>query len=344
MNKKTRVLIFPCGSVMAAEIYQALRYSAHVELFGASSVDDYGRFLFERYTGGLPYISDNEFDEAFAAVIKRLNIEMVFAPHDSIINHLAPKAQAMGFFLVNGDPTTAAIVRKKSATYSLFSDCDWTPETYKSLPEVQDWPIIIKPDIGQGGCDVFLVRNLNEASLAVGRIANPVFLEYLPGGEVTVDCFSDRNRKLIWVGPRSRVRVRGGVAMRTNTLELSREIEFIASEINSRLNLRGPWYFQLKAGLKGKWKLLEIACRIGGATAAQRARGINLPLMAVQDYLGRDLIVAHNPQVNCIERNISSRATLDFDFDTIFIDLDGALIINGFAVPQVLFFYLNLLL
>ncbi|MEK7317922.1 MAG: carbamoyl-phosphate synthase large subunit, partial [Pseudomonadota bacterium] len=74
MNKKLRVLVFPCGSENAAEIHQALRYSLHVELFGASSVDDHGRFRFERYVGGLPKISDAEFDSTFSRLLVELDI------------------------------------------------------------------------------------------------------------------------------------------------------------------------------------------------------------------------------------------------------------------------------
>jgi hypothetical protein len=49
-SRRTRVLVFPCGAETATEIHQALRYSLHVELFGASSVDDHGRFRFKFMT------------------------------------------------------------------------------------------------------------------------------------------------------------------------------------------------------------------------------------------------------------------------------------------------------
>ncbi len=72
---------------------------------------------------------------------------------------------------------------------------------------------------------------------------------------------------------------------------------------------------------------------------AQRARGINLPLMAVQDYLERDLVVLGNPH-DCAwsERNIATRTELDFDYDTVVVDLDDTLILDGYAVPQTMAF------
>src|SRR5271165_4177623 len=150
MDERIKVLVFPCGSENGSEIHQALRYSLHVDLLGASSVEDFGRFRFDHYVGGLPNIRDTEFDGFFSSLIARLGTRVVFATHDSVLEYLAPRAAGMGFFLVNGDPATATIVRKKSATYALFGDCDWIPRVFKTIGAIDRWPIIIKPDTGQG--------------------------------------------------------------------------------------------------------------------------------------------------------------------------------------------------
>ena len=338
MSKKIRVLVFPCGSENAIEINRALRHSVHADLFGASSVDDHGRFRFEQYIGGLPNINDKEFDNAFASLIARLKIDIVFATHDTVMEYLASRAQAMRFFLVNGDPVTTAIARRKSLTYQSFADCNWMPNVFNSVNDIKDWPAVIKPDLGQGGQGVTVVRDISEATLALSNILNPVIVEYLPGDELTVDCFTDRNRNLVWVGPRTRERIKAGIAMRSNLLDVDSEVNGIASEINRRLNFRGPWFFQLKRDRLDKYKLLEISCRIAGSMAAQRARGVNLPLMAVQDFLGRSLVTTPNLQVNLIDRNIATRANFVFKFDTVFVDLDDTLIIEGFAAPLVIAF------
>src|SRR5204863_4782695 len=132
-------------------------------------------------------------------------------------------------------------------------------------------------------------------------IAEPLLVEYLPGDEITVDCFSDRNRNLIWIGARTRERVKAGITMRSTFLKLTPDIDAIARKLNDGLTLRGPWFFQLRADRNHEWKLLETSCRVAGAMAAQRAKGINLPLMAVQDYLGRSLISLPIPEINLIE-------------------------------------------
>ena len=137
----------------------------------------------------MPNIREREFDEAFAGLIARLHIDMVFATHDSVLEYLASKAGEMNFYLVNGEPRTGTIARRKSATYSLFSEYPWVARVFRSTEDVQEWPIIVKPDMGQGGQQVVLAHDPAEAARAATTMAEPMLVEYLPGAEITVDCF-----------------------------------------------------------------------------------------------------------------------------------------------------------
>ncbi len=242
----------------------------------------------------------------------------------------------MNFYLVNGDPRTASITRQKSLTYALFADCPWAPKTFANASEVAEWPVVLKPDKGQGGQGVHLIGEADQISHAA--VESPILVEFLPGEEITVDCFSDRKQRLLWVGPRTRERVRAGITMRSRALELTREIQVIADTVNERLNLRGPWFLQLKRDRFGRFKLLEVCCRTGGAMVMQRARGVNLPLMAIQDFLQRDLVPLPNPYVCTIDRNLATRAFLDFDYDTVVIDFDDTLVVDGVANPHAVAF------
>ncbi|SAK99812.1 carbamoyl phosphate synthase-like protein [Caballeronia fortuita] len=338
MNSKVRVLVFPCGSESASEIHQALRHSVHVELFGASSVEDHGRVRFQNYIGDVPNIADASFDASFARIVADHSIDMVFATHDTVLDYLAPRADALGFFLVNGDAAATHVARRKSATYTLFDDCAWSPAMFSNVDAVKSWPAVVKPDLGQGGQGVAVVRNANEAWTAIEATRHPVLVEYLPGEEITVDCFTDFERELVWAGPRTRERVRAGISMRSRFVELTPDIREIAETINARVAMRGPWFFQLKRAANGEWKLLEISCRIAGTMVAQRARGINLPLMAVQDFMKRKLLPLDCKHVPLIERNIATRAVFDYEYDDVFVDLDDTLIIDGRVTPSVIAF------
>lgn len=336
--KKVNVLVYPCGSENALEIHQALRYSLHVNLYGASSIDDIGKLRYERYIGGVPMIHDENFDDAFKKIIDKYDIQVVFATHDTVMEHLSQKQEKLGFYLVNGDPKLARIARKKSLTYALFADHEWCPKTFETIEEVDEWPIIIKPDMGQGAQGVTLVHNKEEADKASKSMRHPVMVEYLPGEELTVDCFSDRNKKMIWIGPRTRDRVKAGITMKSHFLEVTDEIREIAHTINDALPLRGPWFFQVKKGRNGRWKLLEISTRIAGTMVAQRARGINLPLMAIHDYNNRDLTTLPLPHIKYIERFLSTKSEIEHVFHHVYVDLDDTLILNGHTVPLVIAF------
>ena len=56
--KKHHVLVFPAGSEIGLEIYNSLKYSHHVEVFGASGKSDHASFVYEadRYIEDALYV------------------------------------------------------------------------------------------------------------------------------------------------------------------------------------------------------------------------------------------------------------------------------------------------
>lgn len=340
--KHINVLVFPCGSEVGLEIGRALARSVHVELYGASSRDDHGRLAFERYAE-LPNIAETDFDARFAELLARWDIQLVFATHDSVMSYLAPRMAVGAAQLVNGDPESARIARSKAATYALLAGEGWLPRLFAGLDEVEQWPVLVKPDQGQGGQGVTLARDRVAAEVALAILDQPLICEWLPGEELTVDCFSDRHGRLLYIGPRSRERVVGGIAIRSQHVPVLDEVGQIAETIHNRLKLRGPWFFQLKRDVQGRYKLLEVSCRLSTSSVVQRVAGVNLPLMAVQDFMERDLVVLNEPRVTLVERRLASHAELTYAFDTAYMDFDDTLVCNGRANPQAMRFAYRLL-
>lgn len=337
MPSKINVLVFPCGSENASEIYESLKYSLHINLWGASSVEDFGRLNYQNYISNVPFINECGFDDFFSRIIKKNKIDVVFSTHDSVSAYLS-KNFKKEFFLINGGVQASDTARSKIKTYNLFKNYHWCPIVYSLKSSIKKWPLIVKPDAGQGAQDVFKVCNEEELQYALSKIAEPVIVEFLPGQEITVDCFTDRNRKIKYVGPRTRERIRAGITMQSSYIACSAEITEIANTINSTIELRGPWFFQLKKSKDGDWKLLEISCRIAGTMVAQRAKGVNLPLMAIHDFMGRDVQPLVNPYITSIERNIRTRAVMDYEYENIYIDLDDTLIVNDRVCTDVISF------
>ena len=89
--QKHRVLIFPAGSEIGLEIYNALKYSHHIEIYGASGKSDHAAFIYDsdHYIEDEFYIDRLDFVERFNAMLKKLKIEFIFPTHDSVAFYLA---------------------------------------------------------------------------------------------------------------------------------------------------------------------------------------------------------------------------------------------------------------
>lgn len=336
--QKINVLIFPCGSENALEIHKSLHRSIHTNIFGASSIDDIGSLVYKNYIGNVPFIFDKSFNEYFINLIKTYKIDIIFATHDTVQEYLSQNN--FNAYLVNGNKETNKITRNKKLTYELFKNFSWCPFIYDI--ETAIYPAISKPNLGQGAQGVYKCENKSELLLNTSKISDPVIMEYLPGQELTIDCFTDRNRKIISIQPRTREKVKAGISMKSCFYSLTSELKEIAKDINKKLIMRGPWFFQVKQNTDGQWKLLEVSSRTAGTMVAQRAKGVNLPLMAIQDYLCRELTTIPIPEIKKIERAIYTKPQFDFIFSTVYIDFDDTIISDNQVIIEAMAFLYNM--
>ena len=122
MQFKKRILIFPCGSEIGLEIHNALEYSRHVELYGGSSVDDHGIFVYKNYIGGLPFIYDKNFISKLNKVITKYKIDFIYPAHDDVVYILAKNVKKLTCRLIGPTDKTAEICRFKAKTYEFFKN------------------------------------------------------------------------------------------------------------------------------------------------------------------------------------------------------------------------------
>lgn len=331
------VLVFPCGAEIGLEIHAALSTSRFVTLYGGSSLDDHGRFVFRNYIGDLPHVDSPDFPAAMAGVVQRFGIDLVFPAHDSAVLTLAQHAASLGCKVVTSPLETCRICRSKRATYAHLEGVVPVPAIYAAPARDIHYPVFMKPDVGEGSRGTHRADSAEEAAFQAARGADMLILEYLPGAEYTVDCFTDRTGSLIFAGPRTRRRISNGISVNTSPIE-SPELVSMAKRLNARLELRGPWFFQAKAAGDGELKLLEVAPRVAGSSGVHRARGVNLPLLGVFDAMGVPVRIAANAIGVELDRALGNRYRTNLEFDDVYVDLDDTLVLRGRVSPALVAF------
>lgn len=297
------------------EIHRSLKDSKHFRLFGASSVDDHARFIFNNYTGGAPYVTDADFIPWMRDFVAKHEIQFIFPAHDDVIIPLL--SNDIGATVLAPPLETCAVIQSKR-------------ETYRQMPAYapgpgEHFPMFGKPEIGNGGRGTMLINNYKD--LGEARLKNLVITEYLPGPEYTVDCFTDRHGVLRFCEGRSRDRIKGGIAVETErvTNPCFREI---ADAISVRFKMRGAWFFQLKEDKDGELKLLEIAPRIAGSSGLWRAHGVNLAELTLWDAIDWDVEILFQDFPAQMSRALESRYKLGVNFDRVYIDHDDTIFLH----------------
>lgn len=326
--KKINVLIFPAGAENALEVFRAIRNSVHINALAASSRDDISGLIYDQPVLSVPEMNAPDFLERLNELIDVNSIDVIFPTHDSAALFLAENADRISARIPNSDLQTNLVCRHKAHTYELFRGEQFCPDMLDPTVDEPEFPLFAKPDVGQGSKGVRMVQDREELE-AVQREPGMLVLEYLPGREYTIECFTDSEGRLLFVGTRERVEVRMGISFRSREATTTPEIAAVAERINELMTLQGLWFFQLKEAKDGTLKLLEVSTRAPGSGGFFRHKGVNLPLLTVFDLLGRPVEISSSPFQVEMFRSTTNHYRYTFSFAHIYVDLDDTLIING---------------
>jgi hypothetical protein len=329
--KKYKVLIFPAGAENSIEIYNSLKYNLHLEVYGLSGRSDHAKFLYpsDKYIEGDYYINNDCFLIDLNRIISDLDIDVVIPTHDTVALYFAKHREVINAKVVVSDYETALIAREKRRTFFEFKDAKYCPTIFNVPEEIDKFPVFLKPNIGEGGKGTLKARTIVEVNSALELNKELVICEYLPGEEITVDCFTNKNGELLFAGPRTRDRVQMGISFNSLAIPLSNEIRQISFDINKKLKFRGPWFFQLKKDCDGNYKLLEVSSRQAGTMALYRQLGVNFALLGIFDVLDYDVSILKNDLSIELDRCLHNRYKIGYDYDNVYIDYDDTLIVDN---------------
>ena len=338
MADKKTVLVFPAGTEIAFEIHAALCRCKFVRLIGGTSVPCHAEFVFENCVEGFPFADDPALVDFMNRVIDDYGVDYIFPAHDSALLALSEARERLHATVIAPAKETVAICRDKNKTYADLAGADYLPGLYESADAVPGYPIFIKPAVGQGAQGARKIESREALEEALSDGVDYALCEYLPGAEFTVDCFTDRHGALRLVSPRSRDRIRAGIAVRSRVFPADERIRAIAEDLNRRLSFNGAWFFQLKRNAAGDYRLMEAAPRIAGTMGATRNRGANLPLLTLYNFWGYDVDLVINDNQELVDRAFISRFQTDIRYSRVYVDFDDTLVLGDKVNTQLIAF------
>ncbi|MBM3418268.1 MAG: ATP-grasp domain-containing protein [Bacteroidetes bacterium] len=329
-KNKIKVLVFPCGSEIGLEIHRSLKFSAHVEIYGANSIDDHGRFVYQNYVADIPFYNDPQFIPALKKIIDTYQIDAIYPAMDSVITKLASHQQELGCKVITSAVETTEICLSKLKTYQILEIKIKVPKIYKTIEEVTQYPVFIKPMVGYGSRGAKKVKDKHQAEQHLSEYPDSLICEYLPGKEFTVDCFTNKEGNLLFAEARERNRVVNGISVNTYRVKENQAIfQEIASKINENISFRGAWFFQVKFNSQGDLVLLEVASRLGGSSSLYRNIGVNFALLSVFDAFDFDVEILKNDFNIELDRALDNKYKIDIEYDTVYVDFDDCLILES---------------
>ena len=319
------ILVFPCGSELGLDIYYSIRYSTYFKPIGLSSCGDHGKFVYEDYIEGAPYIDDDSFADYLKKIVKERHIDAVFPATDSAILRIKEIEEELGCKVISSPIETVRICTSKRLTYKKLDGVVRIPKLYDK-ETITTYPVFVKPDIGHSSIGARLIVNADQLDQALLENDRLIVMENLPGEEYTIDCLTDEGQ-LLFCRARTRGRIRNGISVNSTYVEGSEFLEF-AEKVNKALEFKGSWFIQVKRDENGELCLMEIASRIGGSSHLSMGIGVNLPLLSLFSEFGYKIRVECNKISPEMDRALNSRFKCNLSYSTVYVDYDDCLVFN----------------
>lgn len=321
---KTNVMIFGGGGYNAIQVYFSLKHNMRFHPIMAGSYDNHSTYISDDAIIDLPFTNDKTFVDKLNESIAQNKIKFIIPTHDSAAVTLVENQKFIHATVVCSCLETTKICRYKSLTYKTLEGTDILPEIYSY--DNPKFPLFAKDNEGQGGRNTHLIYGQKELEELKKDSVNYVLCEYLPGKEVTIDCFTDRHGKLRFMQPRYRERLMNGITARTTNADITDEFKHIVEVIARRIDFRGYWFVQCKQDIQGSYKLMEISTRFAGTFDLSKSLDVNLPLLALCDFSNMEIDITPNIYKISLDKTYIDRYKINYSYQRVYIDFDDTLV------------------
>ena len=320
-------LVYPGGTEIGLEIARSLKLCKEARVLSAGLGGTAADYFFNNHHDVASVNAEGWLDE-LKTVLEREGVTHIIPAHDEVILPLVRAQDALGVNVVTSSADTCAIARSKKRTLRHLQGAVPAPRIYEDIEAIDRYPVFVKPDEGQGSRGAFVAGNRKELECLLARDSSLLVQEYLPGEEFTVDCFSDREKGVLYAAGRKRIKITSGIASRSQFVDDPRFADY-ARRIQSTLPFWGAWFFQVKASADGELKLLEVAPRIAGTSGLSRVSGVNLPLLSLYESDRVEVTIPQDVKGVVVERSLTPAYSHPFEYDALYLDFDDTLIVDG---------------
>ena len=289
----SRVLVTGAGGPAGVAVIRSLSAREDLEVY-AADMDGWASALYlvpANRRRIVPAGLAPEFVDAIIELCRDDRIDVVVSTVDVELPPLAERREELGAALAA--PGLDAL-RTSLDKWKLVQAC----APHARVPHTEllnaagvdhDWrfPVIVKPRSGAGSRGVELVATREQLAVAAPDESR-IIQENLPGDEFSVDVIVAPDGHVVAAVPRLRARVDSGVAVAGRTVHRA-ELEETAAACARAAGIVGVANVQLRYSDAGEPALLEINPRFSGAMPLTIASGVDMPSLAVDIALGRDI-------------------------------------------------------
>lgn len=237
-----------------------------------------------------PKFNNTYFPEFLFDVIIKNNINIIIPCMDNVIGILSDlKNELLKYncMALVGDDVVSKGFTDKEIAAKLFIDNNINhPHTITAENfNIAEFPLMAKPKKGYGARGQTILNNSFETSRFL--LSNEYIVQSFVSNsiEYTVDCYVDRNKKIICCVTRKRLEIINGEVNKTEVIR-NKKIEDYARYILSKFNFFGPVTIQM-FDTKDEPTVIEINPRFGGGVIASFLAGCKFGEWIYNDYLGK---------------------------------------------------------
>jgi carbamoyl-phosphate synthase large subunit len=150
-------------------------------------------------------------------------------------------------------------------------------------------PAFIKPIYGRGSKNCFFSNNSSIVKFFL-NLKSYIIQQNVLGNEFTVDCYFNKNNKLIYALSRERL-VKSNISL-TNKITNNQNLQNICNKVSSIFKFTGPINFQFIIDHKTKIPyLIEINPRLSGGVFFAIQCGFDPIDMAIEERLNNNIVI-----------------------------------------------------